>query len=109
MRSFFAMIAPGTFSAAYSDISMTGKAVSGGMGRKEPYKAASMSPDSVQIGSWTVTRKTLVWLAAEIEFIGTFPDELTHQEMSLPLEFRVIDLEHLEEHVGGLEPSCHMT
>ena len=57
---FFGIIAPGIFSAAYSDMSMTGKRDIGGIGRKDPYRAASMFPDSVQIGSWTVTRNTLV-------------------------------------------------
>jgi hypothetical protein len=58
-ESFLTIIAPGIFSAAYSDMSMTGKSDIGGIGRKDPYRAASMFPDSVQIGSWTVTRKTL--------------------------------------------------
>ena len=59
-ESFFTITAPGIFSAAYSDTSMRGKSDIGGIGRKDPYRAASMFPDSVQIGSWTVTRKTLV-------------------------------------------------
>jgi hypothetical protein len=59
-ESFFTIIAPGIFSAAYSDMSMRGKSDIGGIGRKDPYRAASMFPDSVQIGSWTVTRNTLV-------------------------------------------------
>ena len=36
MGSFFAIIAPGIFSAAYSDKSMRGKSDIGGMGRKDP-------------------------------------------------------------------------
>ena len=36
MGSFLAIIAPGIFSGAYSDMSMTGKSDSGGMGRKDP-------------------------------------------------------------------------
>ena len=59
-ESFFTIIAPGIFSASYSDRSMRGKSDIGGIGRNDPYKAASMFPDSEQIGSWTVTRKTLV-------------------------------------------------
>ena len=57
---FFTIIAPGIFSASYSDMSMTGKSDIGGIGRKDPYKAASMFPDSEQMGSWIVTRNTLV-------------------------------------------------
>jgi hypothetical protein len=66
MDSFFAIIAPGIFSVAYSDISMIGKYDSAGFGRKDPYRAASKSPDSVQMGSWTVTRKTLVLVNRKI-------------------------------------------
>ena len=63
-ESLFAIIAPGIFSAAYSDMSMTGKRDIGGIGRKDPYRAASMFPDSVQIGSWIVTRNTLVLVSS---------------------------------------------
>ena len=50
-ESFLAIMAPGIFSAAYSDMSMRGKSDIGGMGKKDPYRAASMFPDSVQMGS----------------------------------------------------------
>lgn len=53
------MMAPGCFSGEYSEESCGGKTVSGGMGRKEPYRADSMSPSSVHIGLCTVTRNTL--------------------------------------------------
>jgi hypothetical protein len=65
-----------------------------------------MFPDSVQIGSWTVTKNTLVLVNGRI-LIG-MKCELTHQEMSLRLGCHAIDLEHLDEHVDDLAyPSHH--
>jgi hypothetical protein len=54
------MIAPGSFSREYSDGSCTGKRSLDGIGKKDPDSAAAMSPSSDAIGSWTVTRKTLL-------------------------------------------------
>lgn len=59
MGSFFTTIAPGALLLAYSEASTTGNVFSAGIGRKEPYKASDRSPDSVQTGSSTLTRKTL--------------------------------------------------
>ena len=57
--SFLTIMAPGALFRANSEAATGGKASVAGTGKKEPYRAAARSPSSVQMGSCTVTRKTL--------------------------------------------------
>lgn len=52
-------MAPGMRWCAYADGSCAGNRSLDGTGRKEPYNASARLPNSVQMGSWTVTRNTL--------------------------------------------------
>ena len=65
-----------------------------------------MLPDSLQMGSWTVTRNTLVLVNDKI-LICTSVHEFTHLEMSLRLECHARDLEHPDEHVDDLAYPSH--
>ncbi len=65
IRSSLTTTAPGACFLEYSATSTGGKRSSVGTGRNEPYSAASRFPSSVQIGSCTVTRKTLSSLCDE--------------------------------------------
>ena len=53
------MTAPGRACCAYADGSGVGNRSFDGTGRKEPYRASARLPNSVQMGSCTVTRNTL--------------------------------------------------
>jgi hypothetical protein len=53
------MIAPGRACLAYADGSCAENRSLDGTGKKDPYSASARFPDSVQMGSWTVTRNTL--------------------------------------------------
>ena len=53
------MIAPGRACGAYADGSCAGNRSLHGTGRKELYSASARFPNSVQMGSCTVTRNTL--------------------------------------------------
>ena len=104
ISSLRAIIAPGSFSREYRDGSCTGKKSSDGIGKKDPESAAAMSPSSDAIGSWTVTRKTLLKRSGH-QRQDNHNTRCTRHGMYLLLGFHVGAQEQKARHDASLEDS----